>query len=188
MIVGGLMALVAVLVSAAPLDATGETLVRHTVRLALAWYAAALLLMMRLRPGDWDASTMLGRVVRWCWTWGILCFVVHLAAAFQFFHFWSHEHAYQVTRDVSGVGEGIYALYFFIGAWLIDAAWWWAAPQSYAARSRIVDRTLHGFMLFIVFNGMIVYERGFIRWAGIVMFTALAGSWLLSRPLRRSLT
>src|SRR5262245_11218660 len=78
MIVGGLFLLSAVLVAATFRTAQGEMLVRYTVRLALAWYTAALLVMMRLRSHDWPAASTLGQVARWCWTWGIVCFVIHL--------------------------------------------------------------------------------------------------------------
>ena len=40
-------------------------------------------------------------------------------------------------------------------------------------------------MLFMVFNGMIVFETGPIRWAGAVMFAILAIAWLLIRGWRR---
>ena len=40
-------------------------------------------------------------------------------------------------------------------------------------------------MLFIVFNGTVVYERGPIRWAGLVMFALLAAAWFQSRSARK---
>lgn len=188
MIVGGLLLLIAVLFAATLRAEQSEMLVRYIVRLALAWYTAAMLLMMRLRANDWSASSRLGRTARWCWTWGIVCFVVHLTMAFNFYHFWSHTHAFQVTRDVSGVGEGIYALYLFNSLWLVDATWWWIWPRRYAQRSPRIDLVLHAFMLFIVFNGMVVFESGFIRWAGVTMFVGLAWAWLVQRvlPARQS--
>jgi hypothetical protein len=33
----------------------------------------------------------------------------------------------------------------------------------------------------MVFNGMIVFETGFIRWAGVLMFVSLSIAWLASR-------
>jgi len=159
----------------------GDALTRNTIRLSLAWYAAALFLMMRLSPADWRAATLLGRLARWCWTWGVICFLVHLAMAFQYFHHWSHAHAFEHTRQVSGVGEGIYFSYLFTLLWLADAAWWRLAPSSYAARPAWLGRALHAFMLFIVFNGTIIYESGPIRWTSAVAFALLAIIWLNSR-------
>jgi hypothetical protein len=181
MTVGGMILLFAVLALGASRLESGEMLVRYSVRLALTWYLAALLLMMTLRPEDWSAATYIGCFARWCWTWGIICFATHLVMAFHFYHFWSHSHAVEVTRTVSGVGEGIYALYAFISLWTVDAAWWWISSHSYANRSRRIDLALHAFLLFIVFNGMIVFERGFIRWAGVAMFAVLGGFSLFQR-------
>src|SRR5262245_2105716 len=68
MALGGLtlLALVVLLSAALAADA-GETLTRNTVRLSLAWYFAALLLMMRLRAAeDWSATTSAGQLARWC--------------------------------------------------------------------------------------------------------------------------
>jgi hypothetical protein len=177
-VAGGLVLLTAVLAGSYEIaTATGEALTRNTVRLSLAWYAAALVLMMHLDQRDWAAATPLGRAARWCWTWGIACFLVHLAMAFHYYHHWSHTHAFNHTRDVSGIGEGIYVSYLFTWLWIGDAAWWWIRPSSYAARPAWIDRTLHAFMLLIVFNGMIVFESGAIRWAGVAMFAALAYAW-----------
>jgi hypothetical protein len=166
-------------------SATGEMLTRNTVRLSLAWYMLALCLMMRLTPADWRVATTLGRVARWCWTLGLVSFLVHLGMAFHFYHGWSHAHAYQHTAEVSGTGEGIYVSYLFTILWAADVAWWWALPLGFANRSRWLDRALHAFMLFIVFNGTVVYERGPIRWAGLVMFAVLAASWVQSRSTRK---
>ena len=79
-ILGGAALLVAVLGLSSQLAADrGGALTRNTVRLSLAWYAAALCVMMRLQATDWAAQTRLGRAARWCWTWGIVVFLVHLA-------------------------------------------------------------------------------------------------------------
>ncbi|MES1213865.1 MAG: hypothetical protein ABUL64_04685 [Singulisphaera sp.] len=163
----------------------GEMLTRNTVRLSLAWYAVALCLMMRLGPADWRAATLLGKTARWCWTWSVVCFWVHLGVAFHFYHGWSHAHAFEHTRQVSGIGEGIYVSYLFTWLWTGDAAWWWVRPDNYASRWVWIDRVLHAFMLFIVFNGMVVYESGSIRWAGLALFAGLAAAWVAVRGVPR---
>ena len=58
--------------------------------------------------------------------------------------------------------------------------------HRYAARSAWIDRLLHGFMLFIVFNSMIVFESGAIRWAGVAMFAAFVLAWMLRGRFRFS--
>ena len=172
----------------------GDSLTRNTVRLSLAWYAAAVCLMLFLRPGDWAAGTAIsvtgwparGWVARWCWTWGLICFLVHLAMAFHYFHHWSHAHAFERTRQVARVGEGIYVSYLFTLLWSADVLYWWLRPDRYASRSPGIDRSLHAFMLFIVLNGMVVFESGPIRWAGLLGLAVLAVAWRVARVGRRS--
>jgi hypothetical protein len=42
---------------------------------------------------------------------------------------------------------------------------------------------MHAFMLFIVFNGMIIFESGPIRWAGALLFIVLCIAWSLERGM-----
>ena len=88
-----------------------------------------------------------------------------------------------IRGEVSGVGEGIYVSYLFTWLWTGDMIWWWIGTESYAARSVWIGRVLHSFMLFIVFNGMVVYESGLIRWVGLAMFAGLAVAWVAVRRL-----
>ena len=88
------------------------------------------------------------------------------------------------VAEVSGFGEGIYASYLFTGLWIADVAFWWLSPRRYATRSVWIDRIWHGFMLFMVLNGMVVYESGPIRWAGLLMFLLLGSIWIVLRPRR----
>ncbi|HEV2972733.1 MAG TPA: hypothetical protein VGY55_22385 [Pirellulales bacterium] len=181
LVVGAAILGVVILASSAFAADAGEALTRNTVRLSLGWYFAALLIMMRLDRGDWPATAAAGRLARWCWTWGLVCFAVHVGMAFHCYHHWSPADAFERTRQISGLGEGIYFSYLFAVVWAADAATWWLAPAKYAARSRWFDRALHAYMLFMVANGMIVYETGPIRWAGVVMFIILPAAWLLTR-------
>jgi hypothetical protein len=183
---GTLLAAVVLLDSVFLAANPGDMLVRNSIRLALAWYAVALGLMMRLAAGDWTARTMAGRSARWCWTWGWLVYIVHVALAFHFVHHWSHAEAFDHVRKESGFGPGIFVSYLFTAAWTADVALWWLAPERYSARSKWIDRLLHGFMLFIVFNGTVVYETGPVRWAGIAGFSVLGLLMLSRRATARS--
>jgi hypothetical protein len=165
-------------------DNPGDDLVRHTVRLALAYWAAALALLVGLAPGDWRADSGRGRLARWCWTLAWLTYLVHLAMAFHFYHHWSHADAIEHTERVSGFGPGIYVSHFFTLVWSLDVVYWWLRPASYAARSPWIDRLLHGFMVFVVFNATVVYESGLIRWAGIVGLGLLGLFRLRQRRMR----
>jgi hypothetical protein len=186
MVAAGIVSLATTLwLSAAVAVEPGEILTRNTVRLSLAWYALALCMMIRLTAVDWTAATAACRLARWCWTWALVSFLVHLAMAFHYYHHWSHADAFEHTREVSGYGEGIYMSYLFTILWIVDVIWWWAQPERFARRSPWIDRALHAFMLFIVFNGMVVFESGLIRWAGLLLFTALLAVWLAARGLPR---
>ena len=162
----------------AGIEQPGDALIRDTIRLALAFYLAAALAMLRLRGSQWEARSGLGRLARWCWTWACVIFLTHVAMAFHYFHHWSHAHAVEHTRAVSGFGPGIYVSHTFSVVWTLDMLSWWLAPAWYAVRSPWVDRVLHAFMAFLIFNGTVVFEDGLIRWAGAAMFLVLAIAWL----------
>ncbi len=93
--------------------------------------------------------------------------------AFHFYHRWSHADAVEHTRQVSGFGAGIYFSHLFTLIWGADVMAWWAWPKWYATRSPWVGRTLHVFMTLIIFNATVVYESGPIRWAALLVYSAL---------------
>jgi hypothetical protein len=161
----------------------GDDLIRNTIRLALLFYAAAATLMLRLRAEDWNAATPRGQLARTLWTLAWLAYAIHLAMAFHFAHGWSHAAAMRHTHEVSGTGEGIFVSHLFTVVWTLDVLSWWLVPARYAARSRWVDRLLHGFMLFVIFNATVVFESGLIRWAGAALFVWLGLAWLLRNRL-----
>ncbi|HEV3444046.1 MAG TPA: hypothetical protein VG099_05345 [Gemmataceae bacterium] len=158
--------------------ALAEDLTRFTVRLALVYYAGAATLMLLLTRVDWTAGTVRGRAARWCWTLACGTYLVHLYMAFGHYHHWSHADAVAHTQAVSGFGAGIWMSHLFTVVWSADVITWWVRPGRYAARSPWIDRILHGFMCFIIFNATVVYEQSFIRWAGILLFMELAAVWL----------
>ena len=155
----------------------GDWLIRNTVRLSLLFYAVAALLMLWLRPAEWDASSTRGGWARWAWSLALVAYLVHVLLAIKYAHHWSHADAIRHTRERSGFGEGIYVSHFFTLVWSLDVGWWWLWPADYARRSPWVDRLLHVFMAFIIFCGTVVYETGFIRWAGVMMFVLLGGAF-----------
>lgn len=171
-----LVALAAILVipyaTASPTLA--DDLVRNTVRLALVYYGVAVSLMLLMTPRDWSALSARARLARCCWTLAWAAYLVHLAMAFHHYHHWSHADAMRHTREVSGIGEGIFVSHFFTLVWTCDVAYWWLRPQRYAARSVWIDEALHGFMAFVVFCGTVVYEKGLIRWIGLALFAELS--------------
>ncbi len=114
----------------------GELLTRWSIRLALVCYAAALAaqLLSNNRPN-------VLREARLAYTAGCVLLWVHLAAAFHFYHNWSHTLAFEdtarQTKELLGrpVGEGVYVNYIFAAVWTADAAYWWIAGlRRYSAR------------------------------------------------------
>jgi hypothetical protein len=160
----------------------GDDLTRRTVRLALLYYAVAVTLMLLLQSGEWQASSIRGRLARWCWTLALATYLVHLTMAFHHYHHWSHADAVAHTEAVSRFGQGIWFSHLFTLLWTADVAAWWTVPNRYARRSPWWDRLLHGYMAFIIFNATFVYEEGPIHWAGMLLFMEL-GVVLLYRTM-----
>jgi hypothetical protein len=161
---------------------SGELLTRVTIWIALGLYAAgtALLLLARGRHG-WIINA------RAAWTMGCLLFLTHVASAFAYFHDWSHAAAYaetaRQTAEMTGFrsGGGLYLNYLFGVAWLGAVAWWWRAPGSFLGRPRWVRGLWHGFMLFMIFNGTVVFGNGPARWFGALICGGLALLWWWQR-------
>lgn len=157
----------------------GELLIRWTIRLAMTAYATVLATAILSRRAP--ATTGAGR---WLWTIGCGLFIVHVLAAFAFVHGWSHAQAFADTQAKTlaaiGVafGWGIYVNHLFALAWTGDVIWSWAAPQSYRSRPAWVVGGLHGFLLFIAANGLMVFKSGATRWVSAAAGAALLGLWI----------
>jgi len=157
-----------------PDDDPADVVTRQTARVAvLFWALAAGAIMLRRRE-----------LARWAWVLGAAAFCVHVATAFDRVHGWSHAAAVRHVEAVSGFGPGLFVSYAFTLVWVTDAVWWAAAPASYHARPAPLDRAVHAFVAFVVFNGTVVYESGFIRWTGVVVFVVL-GVLAAGRVARR---
>jgi hypothetical protein len=151
----------------------GESLTQATVWLAVGCYGLAAVCMPWLSRDGWRAERGDGRLVRWLWTLGWLVFLVHVGAAFHYYHGWSHQHALERTHEQSGWGEGIYLSYLFALLWGADVISWWIAPGWYARRSRWFDGLLHGYLAFITFNATVIFGKGAIQRGGVILFGAL---------------
>jgi hypothetical protein len=171
-----LLALVLVLPTLNHSSDAGDDLTRHTVRVALGFYAVGAMLMLTLRHDEWLGDR--ARSARLLWTLSWLAYIVHLGMAFHFYHHWSHAAAVEHVQKRSGFGQGIYVSHLFTLVWTLDVLFWWLRPLAYTTRSPWFDRLLHGFMAFMVFNATAVYEQGAIRWAGVVLFVVLGTLWL----------
>ena len=166
----------------------GEFLTRATIWVAIVAYAIGSLVFALARGRSrWDSAT------RVLWTIAVLSLVGHFICAYQFYHHWSHESAYldtaRQTDEVIGLdwGGGLFINYAFLTIWTIDVAWWWLRGlSSYRMRPWPVVAAWHGFMIFILFNAMVVFKDGPTRWVGLVICLVLLLSW--ARIARQGLT
>jgi len=164
----------------------GEFLTRITIWASLAGYALGAAYLVSRRTLKWE------RPARWAWTAGCLCLIVHAAFAFNYYHDWSQADAYRETArqtaEVFGInwGGGLFINYALMLAWLADAGWWWASPESHRNRPRIIDRIWQGFLLFIIFNATVVFKAGPLRWIGLALCAALIVLWWRNRSKRLS--
>ena len=164
---------------------TGELLTRGTVWLALLCYAAAeALRLFRRRIRDCD------RRLRLIWTFGCAAYLAHVAAAFHFYHAWSHMTAYaetaRQTDELLGLnwGGGLYFNYAFTIVWCADVLCWWLKPNAYQARAQWVNCAVRGFLLFMIFNATVVFGSAPAKLLGGLMFLLLALAAIAGR-LRR---
>ena len=105
------------------------------------------------------------------WTGGCVGCLLHIAVAFHLGHGWSHETAWEHTRQVGGYGEGVYVNYAFALVWLFDVVWLWVAVQSYKARPWWLKWPIHGFLAFVVFNAAVVFGGWEARSYFAIFFT-----------------
>ena len=160
----------------------GEFLTKGMVWLATAGYAWSVLAYSFSGSNRrWDS------VARAVWTLACLSLLVHTLLAFHFYHDWSHSHAYRETArqtaELTGRewGYGLYVNYFFVTAWIADVVWWWRGLDLYRRRSTALASAWQVFLLFMFFNGAVVFAHGATRLMGIFVCAAvligLATQW-----------
>jgi hypothetical protein len=157
---------------------TGEILTRVTVWLAIAGYAAGAAIYALSRKNlKWDA------IARLAWTAACIGLLTHVICAFHFYHDWSHPSAHRdtarQTAEVFGLnwGGGLYINYAFLLGWIIDTFWWWHGLDAYRRRPWPLVAAWHAFLLFIFFNGAVVFAAGPIRWLGLCLCVGLCAVW-----------
>ncbi len=118
--------------------------------------------------------------LRVTWTLGCVLLLHHIAVAFHAGHDWSHEAAWNHTRQVGGYGDGIYVNYLFTIVWVADVIWMWVAFDSYLTRPRWLHWTIHGFLAFIVFNAAVVFGSSESHELFVVMFLFVLVNYALA--------
>jgi hypothetical protein len=110
------------------------------------------------------------------WTLGCVLCLLHIAVAFHLSHGWSHEAAWEHTKQAGGYGDGIYVNYAFALVWLADVVWASVAFGSYLARPRWLNWMVYGFLVFVAFNAAVVFGSEFWRILFLLMFLIQAGT------------
>jgi hypothetical protein len=158
---------------------SGEILTRATIWVAMVGYGAgAVTFALSRQRAKWESAT------RWLWTIACCCLIAHVAAAFNFYHAWSHTDAYNDTRrqteEVVGLswGGGLYINYLLLAGWVVDLVWWWLGGlSSYRHRPWLLLAAWHSFLLFIIFNATVVFKTGSVRWAGLALCLLIGSTW-----------
>lgn len=157
----------------------GEILTRVTIWITIVGYAAgsAAFALSRKRP-TWDSAARLA------WTIACAGLLAHVICAFHFYHAWSHKAAHRdtarQTSEVFGLnwGGGLYVNYTLVMLWVLDVVWWWVRGlDSHRRRPWPLVAAWHGFLIFIIFNATVIFETGFVRWAGLCVCLGLCLVW-----------
>lgn len=154
---------------------TRDTTIWLTADLVFAcWWLASV---VRVRHGVANLTTS----YRWIWGIGWVLLAVHIALAFVFVH-GSLAEAYRQTEIDSGFGEGIFVNFAVLLIWGVDSAWSFWDYRQYKRQSRWWAGIIQGFILFIMFNAVVIFASGAIRWIGIVGFGWLTWEYRKAPP------
>lgn len=163
----------------------GSAAIRNSIRLSLCFYFLAQLLTIQNRNYAIPTRSEHVGLAGWLWIWGMLAYVSHVYFAFNYSYSWSHQLAVESTKRQSGFGNGIFVSYAFTLLWMIDATWLWLSPRSYSVRSETLSTAIQVVMLFVTFNGAVVFASGATRWFSATAFGLLAWQWRMSQKTLR---
>lgn len=159
---------------------TGDLIIAWTIRLSMLLLCATVFLQLQrhlsprvrfLQSGLWTASFLLS--------------VLHVLAAFHFVHHWSHTAAYLATAEETRVklgfayGAGVYFNYLFLVVWGLDVVWTWRGSQTSHRTTPWWIQVGRWYLLFITFNGVVVFKTGWLRILGITMTVGLLAIGIL---------
>lgn len=162
----------------------GESLITWTIRLAMLLLFLAMALRVRQRPRQ-----TVGPALRLLWTASFILSALHVLAAFHFVHHWSHHEAYLATADDTlqklgfAFGAGVYFNYLFLIVWAFDIYWTWRATGQLSMKMQRMLLVGRLYLFFIAFNGVVVFESGWLRALGIVATLILIGGFLQNQML-----
>jgi hypothetical protein len=119
------------------------------------------------------------RVYRWTWFGAGVFTWVHVFSSYGLVHDWSHAAVLEQTGDDSyavvgfRVPWGVYVNFLFAGILSGYSGW------MIRKRGRVygLDRLVYLFLAFIVFNALVVFKTGTIRWIGLAGFGLVAAMY-----------
>jgi hypothetical protein len=122
------------------------------------------------------------------WTLGAAALGLHMAAAFQWYHHWSHSAAVVATAEQTATvtgwrwGGGVWINYAMLALWSWDAIRWWNTDGNCKASTPPI--ALRGAFAFLWFQGAVVFAHSGIRAIAGLVFVGLAIRIGLSRRPR----
>lgn len=163
----------------------GDLIISWTIRFSMLLLCISVFLQLQR-----ELSLRIRFVQRGLWTTSFLLSVLHVLAAFHFVHHWSHTAAYLATAEETRLklgfayGAGVYFNYLFLIVWGIDVAWtWYGSPFTHRSTPWWIQAG-RWYLMFIAFNGVVVFKTGWLRILGIVLTAGLLAIAILR--LRRS--
>jgi hypothetical protein len=167
-----------IIIAATPVaDSFWEHASLWSIRLSLLSLVIALAMQLRgLRSVD--------RRVASIWFLGSLLALGHSIGSLLTFHHGSQADALastaEQTRELLGFafGVGLYVNYVFVLVWIIDASFRVIAPGRYGRLPAFYYWCVNCFLIFIAFNGAIVFKAGLVRWIGLGCCMVLGYLWL----------
>lgn len=106
---------------------------------------------------------------------GAIAFFAHVFFAFRHFYGWSHSIAWQETRrqtiETTGFdsGHGIFLNYALGILWAADLLRWGITKVPLHKHNFLLAACFHGFFLFMIINGGIVFASGPVRYFTILL-------------------
>lgn len=153
-----------------------DLLISWTIRLSMLLLFVVFALQMQRKSGP-----RMGLWLKYLWTASFAICALHVLAAFHFVHHWSHNAAYlataEDTRKKLGIayGAGVYFNYLFLAVWGADVCWTWRSHKNWTKPTPWMIRAGRWYLLFIAFNGVVVFESGWLRALGAIATLILLG-------------
>jgi hypothetical protein len=124
----------------------------------------------------------------WAWFCAGIFTWVHVFASYGLIHGWSHASVLKHTGDESyavigfRVPWGVYANFIFAGV-LSGYSGWMILKKG---RVTWLDPITYFFLAFIVFNALVIFKAGPIRWIGLLGFAIIASLHLRRRSVKKA--